>query len=361
MASELCVLWDATHTGTQNAGTMWRPSPSDGGGELDADEVAEVVYVEIFSPTDGTGNAEDLRNVWLVLDGRSYRDYVVLNGRYDANMGPSIQHLHGRGFVAFGKGLREALKSGAPLLENTTPKARRSITVYTEAGSSNITGDYRIRVWGYRYKKPVLEMIVGGQQMPGDITIIDVARGRVVQLQRKSLPIDYDHWTQLPGGLDQETPAIHPFFRHARNAQQTTPNTTYDFRFSTGKVATDDEDLFFPYDVERKTLLIRGLGVRAAANLRYAWVEITADPNNKEHPKGKVPVSEYNNVLHFGHGYPLLPANLPLYYPIPAWRNKPLLIHEDKAFVAIQDNGTPVSANAVTVALNGVLIERGAA
>lgn len=360
MASELSVLFDLTHTGTQNAGTQWKPAAKDGKGELDAGEVAEIVFIEIFSPLDGSGNPEDLKKVYLVLDGKSYADYVMLSGRYDSLMTPPKNNVWNGRLVAFGRGIRSALQEPVPALANTTPKFRRDVTVVTEAGASAVTADYRIRIWGYRYSKDVLPRILPQPVMPGGISISDRERGRILSLARPTLPIDYDHWTQLPGGLDQAVPKVNPFWRFARNANATTPNTPYIFRFSTGQVAEEFEDLYFPYDQENEALLVHGLGIRAGANLKETWVELTGDPDHKEHPKNRVPTLQFNNPLHFGHGYPLFPQNLPVFFGIPAWQNKPLLIDDDKAYVAIQDNGAAVGADGVVVALNGVLIEKGA-
>lgn len=360
MANELSVLFDWTHTGAQSAGTLARPTPRDGGGELDAGEVAEIVYVEIFPPISATGDPEDLESVYLVLDGKSYEDYVRLSGRADSLMTPPKQYLWQRSLVAFGKPIGEALAGGAPALENTTPKYVRDVTVVTQAGSGGVNADYRIRIWGHRYTRDTLRRVAQRETMPGAFQLVDREAGKTLAVTRPEVRIDYEHWTQLPGGLDQAVPKINPLWTFARNAQATTPNMPYVFRFATGDVATEAEDLYWPFDQELKALILKGVGVRAPANLAQVWVELTGDPDHKEHPKGRLPVSQFNNPLHFGSAYPIFRADLPFYFGIPAWQNKPLVIDRDKAFVACRDNGTSIPANAIVVAVNGVLIEKGA-
>ena len=95
-------------------------------------------------------------------------------------------------------------------------------------------------------------------------------RGPLQSLHTVDYPVidvTEDTWAQLPGGLDQKVPKINPLLRYAYNLLATTPNTPYQFRYETGAVVDRDENLYFPYDVEDRYLIVKGIGVRA----RPAW------------------------------------------------------------------------------------------
>jgi hypothetical protein len=355
---ELTCLGTWRHSGELAANTEWRPSASSGGGELETKEVAEVRYVEIRPPVAADGTIEALDHVYLMLDDISTREYVNLCGRQDALMMPPRQHLHANIWVPFGDGIVEAMKDQAPMLASTTLKYRQSVRPVVRAGATAVTADFMIRLWGYRYTEDELRKILDRTVMsPARVDIVDKARERVFSFEKEALLINWDNWQMLPGGPRQGKPAIMPYFRWARNAQATTPNTPYQLRFETGNVAEEEMNLYWPYDTLDKALLIKGLGVRAAANLKYAWIENTGDPIHKEHPKGKFEISEFNNPLHFGAAQPLYPAGYPLYFAIPRFADDSLLIWNDLAYVAIQDNQTPVAAGSVYVAVNGIAFD----
>lgn len=370
MAGELTVLGDFLHTGPQDPGTEWRPSPQEGNAELDTREVAEIVFVEVFPPIAPDGSVEDLHSIRIVLDGKDTRAYVWLSGRHDSLMTPPMQRLFGGGVVAFGKGLRSALNEPVPELANTTLKYAKHVTVVTTAGAAQVTQPYRIRLWGYRYSENDLAVINGF--MPGNVTINDTLRQRQLVVPRRALPVTPETWTQLPGGMDQAMPKIMPFWRFARNAQVVSIARPYEFRFETGGVSEPEQNLHFPFDTEPHALILRGLGVRRPlGNQTTPWgagriyVRVSGDPRYQNHPKvGKgdgegLPIAERNNPLHFGAAEPILRADLGFYYPIPKWAlSTELLIWREKAGVELATDGVnQVAANDAVVALNGVLIE----
>ncbi|GAI88845.1 unnamed protein product, partial [marine sediment metagenome] len=99
---EMRLLADYIHTGVQVANTWVRPSPRDVVGELEKNERAEVVYMEITSPVTG-GAEEPLRKVVPVLDGQRYSEYVSLSGVYSSNMAPPKRSIWGGNLYSFGK------------------------------------------------------------------------------------------------------------------------------------------------------------------------------------------------------------------------------------------------------------------
>lgn len=350
---ELQLLGDFVHTGAQPEGTVWRPTAQSGGGELDSHEVAEIVFIEIVPPVTDAGAAEPLENIVLVLDEKPYSPYINILGTDTFLAFPPATNAVWGEILAFGTPMVNAVKGGAPLLEGICPKYSKSVKVETRAGTGGITQDYQIRLWGYRYPVQELARLIG--VVGGTLEFRDLRTNRSFSVTKPQITPTWETWTQLPGGLDQAMPKINPLVRYARNANATTPNTPYQFRYETGDVATREENLYFPFDVENKALIVKGLGVRAPAHLESTFLNI----DGKDRPKKRFPTTQNLNPLHFGRAYPPLPAELPLYYTIPKL-DRPYLIWQDKGYVAVQDDGTQIPANQITVALNGVLVEMAA-
>lgn len=364
MRKELSILGQWTHTGTLAANTEWQPSAASGNAELDTDELAEVLYLEITPPVLPDGTIEPLEHVWPVLDETPIREYVNLCGRKDALMGPRMRHTYEGMIVPFGMGIVDSLHrpNPAPGLTATTLKYKDKLRIIARAGATDITQPFTITAWGYRYTEEELARILSAPEyspvLNPSVTINDRGRGRVFSLSKAPIQVNAANWDRLPGGAKQEKPIIMPFFRWSRNAKATTVNMEYQFRYDiVGNVDLPEMDLYFTFDIKAKALLVKGLGVRAATNLKYTWINLSADTLHKEHPKGKLLTTVDYNPLHFGMAYPFWPADLPMYYAIPRFAGDDLLIYKELGYIAIQDNGTQVAANSVYVAINGVLFE----
>lgn len=344
---ELQVLGDWLHTGAQAANVWYRPTAAAGGAELDTGEVAEVVFVEVIPPVTGGGVVEDLRRVQLNLDDQ-LEEYNLFPGTQTYLVNASAAHmLHGR-IMALGKPVWNVSGPGA-MLQATCPKYRKKVTIEALAGGA-ITADYRIRLWGYRYRVDELPGIVS--PIGGAEPIRDPISGRQSQVIQKPVIIpNEDTWTQLPGGLDQAVPKIFHFIRLGFNSAATVANTDYEFRFDLQQVANREEDLYWPYDLEKRVLLLKGLGVRAPANLLETWVELGGD----KRPKEPWPTRNFLNPLHFGQAQPFYPAGFPLYYPVPLLPD-PILVAGEKAVVKVKDDGTSIPANQIAVIVNGIQV-----
>lgn len=347
---ELRVLADYLHTGTQTANTWARPTPRAVGGELERDEVAEVVFGEVFSPVTGAGVAEALKKITPVVDGEKYGEYVSLSGIRDSVMLPPKGRIWGAKLFSFGTPM-----SVDPLL-STTLKYSHNLTLETLAGDTDITQDYRIRLWGFVYKVDELPRVFNGGVMLFPAEIRDKARNRVLPIVKEAIAINGDTWKTLPGGKDQSVPKINPLIRYAYNKNATDGKSgDYQFRYDIGNVDEAEEDLYFNFS-KTDALLVEGLGVKAPANLVKTALKIGGD----YHPKGLFPTTQYNNPLHFGWAYPMFPSDIPLYYAIPSLNNlgsKPLLIWNEIGMLVAQDDGTAIAANSIIAALTGVRVE----
>ena len=360
MPRELVLLGDWLFSGTLAANTDWRPSAKEGKAELDTDEMAEVVFAEIRSPLNPDGTPQDIGHVEFILDGQATGQYVRLPMRDDLNLFPPRRYVWASEFVYFGQPIFEALRGQTPLIDNTTLKYRESIRPVVRAGSTDVTAPFRIRLYGYRYTSKELARILPTTSMSGRVSIVDRIRERTFEVSKSDLAVNRDNWLQLPGGPKQEKPIVMPYWRYARNAQATQLNVPYEFRFDTGQVRAEEEELYWRFDTEKKALLLRGVGVRGHANAGAWWLQMTGDPEQKEHPKGRIPFTDRNNEYHFGRSYPVwgdvsLP---PVYYSLRKFADYQALIAGEKAYLTFVDNGVaPVPADGVVFAINGVLIE----
>lgn len=346
------LLADYTHTGVQVANTWAKPSPRDVVGELENDERAEVVYMEITPPV--TGGAEELlRKVIPVLDGQRYSEYVSLSGIYSSVMAPPRRSIWGAKLYSFGTPM-----SSNPLL-STTLKYNEHITFECLAGNANVNADYRVKAWGYVYKVTELPAVFGIMEFPAYLR--ERARGRTLTLFKEPIPVTGTSWKTLPGGKDQSIPKINPFARFAYNLVATDGiQGDYQFRYDTGRVSDSDENLYFDFD-KLNAVLVEGIGIRAdgaLGNLAHTGLLIAGD----YHPKGLIPTTWADNPLHFGLVYPFIhdeagmATETPFYYSIPRLE-KPYLIWGEKGMVVVRDDGTAIAINDVVVALTGIRIE----
>ncbi|MCL6557605.1 MAG: hypothetical protein K6U74_02160 [Firmicutes bacterium] len=353
---EFRLLGEWKHSGAQAAGTVWRPTAAMGNAELDTNERAEVLYMEIDPPVSSTGTPENLL-VNLVLDDKPYY-YDRMEGTKTKLVCARKKLMNMERTRFFGQPVF-AVKDGAMgMAQATCPKYRRRVTIEALAGSGGITGDYAVRLYGYSYEPEDIPPVSIG----GFLNLEDPATGKVAPISKPALVPTFDNWTQLPGGLDQAVPKIFSFTRFAVNAQPTTPNLIYEFRFETGGVATRDEDLYFPYDQEKKVIIIKGLGVRAPANLKNTWIDVGGD----ERPKNRWPTRlDYNPLVfgdisslffNFNPGTSDATASFTLYQTIPALEDR-IMVHNEKAVVRVVDDGTSVGAGNIAVALDGVIVE----
>lgn len=348
--------------GPQAAGTLWQPTASEGRAELGVNEVAEITRFEVIAPEVG-GVSEDLMQIWPVLDGVSRQNYVIFPGKAEINVFPVATRVLADGRVRrvfeLGRGVVESLMGGPghthPALENSTLKYTRNLTIIAQAGANPITQPYEVYAYGYVYNDTTLKRL-GVESMSMNFTIHDRLRDRDLKVPGPtSIPISVDGWDQLPGGIQQDATRINPFLAFATNTQQTVENTEYQFRFELGNTPNQWQSLYWDNEVSTRILIIRQLGVKAHANLKYAWLRIfgTGDPQGEENPPGRILITPNNNLVDFGR----ISTTPELYLPIQQLMASNAIIARDRAVVSMQDDGTPIPPDSVTIAVAGVMIE----
>lgn len=344
---ELQVL--ATLNGAALAAGNWnRPAAAAVNGELDSHEVAEVVYLEVVPPLTALGVPEDII-VQLRLDGK-VEEYNYIYGIRDLLSFTPKEFMQNGQLHTFGKPMFALSNGFAGVQEALCPKYRRALSfdVFTAAG---VTVGYQVRAWGYRYEANTLGQVA--RSVGGAGTFFDRATSRASRmLNKRSITPSYDTWTQLPGGLDQEVPKFFHFTKVASNANATTANLDYEFRFDTGNVATRQEDLMFQFAIEKKVAVIKGLGVNpaAAATLQDVHVDVGGDLR----PKNRWPITVNRNSKFFGNN--LVYLGLPTHSVIPLL-DDPILVSDENTMVKARDNGAASGANTIRIAVSGIMVE----
>ena len=351
--------------GPQAINTWARPTPLAVGGELDQNERGEVVFAEIYSPVLG-GADEELRRVIIVADGQETSKYVSLSGIRTNNMAPPKGRIWSGHLFSFG-----TPRSNNPLL-STTIKYKQNITVACLAGPTvAITQPYRVRLWGYVYKDTELPTVFGTMNFPA--YLVESARNRTLAINKAPIPVTVDTWLTLPGGKDQSIPKINPFARYAYNLLATDGmQGDYQFRFNTGAVFDENEDMYFEFD-DKDALFIEGLGVAPANELLFplglgSLARTGFRIGGDYHPKGPTtrqslfPTDVNINELNFGL-FPIAIATIPfpppldIYLAVPKL-NRAYMIWNEIGYVVARDDGTaPVPANTIMAALTGIRIE----
>lgn len=358
-----------------------RPTPLAVGGELEQDERGEIIYAEIQPPIGAALFDEDLRKVSIVLDGHDMGSYISLSGTRTSLMTPPKDRIFGSKLYCFGTpGSNEPLK-------NTTLKYKQNVTVACLAGPNvaGVTGaaqPYRVRLWGFVYKKDEIPAVFGRMRFPTVLT--ETTRGRSISLNKadprdgqSGIAVDADSWLTLPGGKDQSIPKINPFARFAYNRLATDGlQGDYQFRFNQGGVLDEQENLYWEFD-DKDALVIQGLGVTVNndllmppigvfPNLARTGLKIAGD----YHPKGPTtrqslfPTDGNINQLNYGR----FPLNILTVFPLPPMDlyvavpklDRSYMVWNEIGMVVIQDDGVaavPADPLGVTVAVTGIRIE----
>jgi len=334
--------YDHSSEGDLGAGDKWEQTTS-----LESNQVAEITHVEVFSPI-SSGTAGDLRRLTLIIDGQDLGQYVLINPYYWHNTAPPRAFIYNTVWQ-FGSG---AIAETHPLM-NLTLKAKKNFGIKAFAGDSAVTSSFRIRIYGYLYEEEEhLRRIFGDRAYTDPATIVDRNRGVSLDVTKDAIDVSIEHWDEMVGGVRQAKPQVFPLVRFAYNATATTANREYEFSHKANQVATPEENLFFELD-ENEAVFIQSLGVRSVEHLKYAGIKIgSVKYPGDEGFRVDYPVA---HPLHFGHGYPLFPQDLPIFYAVPRL-NWGFLIHDEKGRVFVQDDGTSISADNIVVAIQGIYV-----
>lgn len=352
------------------------------------DSAYELVSLEIVPPRNSQGVYEDLRQVWLVVDGgTSIQHYINVPGWGWTLMTPLRNQVWGGKhlFVPFGLPLYQTVKqsNNHPIL-NTTIKFAKSIQVAVST-VYGVTGAFRITGKGFAYSPAALAYLSQRWNDSVDVQTTDRAvegKPRLSFTYPRSGPISLSTWTALPGGSKQGTVKIMPYWRFAFNANTTPPQTAYSLSTRTEvagadqNVENDFQDLGLVFAQNQNAFILRGFGVRGvpappgtpeagsnyptsvipAQNLARTgwWVDGTLIP--EEMGNQGFFLTQGVNDFQFGAVQPQIALDN-LYQPLPRYPGE-LLIYGQNAVPFIGGNGSGVPAYSTVVAMSGVIVER---
>lgn len=349
--------------------------------------VREITSIEIIPPQNSEGRYEDLREVWLILDNKSSQHYLTFPGRGDLLMTPLRTQVYGsvNYRIPLGVPLWKAVqdRQGNMPIRAMAPKFGRTLgiavsSVYGTSSAANGGTGYRIRIKGYEYTPQQLEKLAA--QWHNSVQVQTLRR----QVEEKpALKFTYPSpgtlelatWTQFPGGLEQGTTKIMPYWHFAFNAQATDPNRPYALTDlnalggGTGHVEDQYQDLGLEFNLNGNAFMLQGFGVQPVSlppgqtgapgvpgqNLaRAGWAVNGSFLPNEEGNEG-IFITPGVNDLAFGTVKPYVALDN-VFRPVPKWPGE-LLVYKDNAVPWIGANGTAIPADAVAVAMTGVIVE----
>jgi len=242
-----------------------------------------------------------------------------------------------------------------PGMANTTLKAKDKIGIRVYAGDSDVTADFRIRVYGVLYSTDAELREAFGSTVYGhrgrEGVIVDMSRGRRLPFAKDEVSVSIKNFDKFVGGMKQDKPIVMPFFRYAYNAKPTTANVEYEFNYEAGEVDASEQALYFDFEKD-EALLIKHLGVKTVEHLKYLGVKL----GDHSYPKPNMfRVDAPSNPFNFGHAYPLFPSDMPVFLPIPTLVYG-YMVNNEKGRVIVMDDGTSIAANGIVAALGGIRV-----
>ena len=168
---------------------------------------------------------------------------------------------------------------------------------------------------------------------------------------KSPVPVDIDHWDELPGGLKQTKPQIFPWVTYALNKAATTPNKWYDFDYP-NFVEETWMDLSWNLINKEVAYLVKAVGVHPHSNLYMTRLYVDGRPTQLEYITKPLP--------YYNYFFPAMTfdanVNKNLKKPCgPRVLEKPFLFHGVKGGIQIIDNGTSIPANGVRVQVYGTV------
>jgi len=341
------------------------------------DAVREITYMEIIPPMDANLNYEDLREVWLTVDGHSTQHYLNISGVGDTLMTPHRSKVwSGRRFaIPFGEPLWSVVSGGTNMpIRNTTIKYANKVELnvatvngVTGAGS----GGWRVILSGYQYSAAALAQL--SPKWDGTVNVQTMRR----TIDNKpplsfTFPmvsgINLDTFTTMPGGVNQGATKVWPYWHFAYNNAASQQQNAYAFtnlnalEGASGNVEDPFQDLGLEFAQNNNAFILRGFGIKGVGSTpmenvaRFGWIvngnifpELTGNQG--------LFVSYGVNNFAFGATSPYIPVK-GMFMPLPKFPGQ-LLIYKDNAVPFVGANGSPIPADSVVVAYNGVMVERG--
>ena len=232
----------------------------------------------------------------------------------------------------------------------------------TAEGGAALTQPWTVRVWmvkvqGINKLKEALRfqsVYTGQGYYDGNVMNCDFDLGDIASTEKMPLrsrmtgnPIrnpvpetgtfdPLEHWSKLPGGMDQDKPKMHVYSMFAKQMAATTTNEWYQFVLHSSKVQDKYAELYWDF-TKRDALKITHIGFKnpAVGVIKNLWLKRTGRevPETYEVQWAKNPFP-----------MPAFRSASAVSYCGPAKLAKPMLIWNEIGSIEMKDNGTSVAA-----------------
>lgn len=325
--------------------------------ELDNDSVMELFGLELIGPVTAAGARQKIESIKILVNGSEVDDIVFnelmappnhaatknqnpfFGGNAAlANMQPGYCFNLGVPLLMGGSPMDATIKIGPQETLAFRIKAPRD----AENGAT-IDENVKIRANVIEAKtKEVVERTLGsyglvsGGNIDQSFTVMDLSTNDKIEVV-KTVPLDLDHWTALYGGQAAAKPYVTNYIGYAQNAADTTTNSAYRFTMDGNRVLHDAMKMYWNLDMKKAVRLTHIAALRHA-NLKYMRMYVSGreSPGNEWHivdpEQNMFPMPLNPNAANVSHVGPFV-------FPRGAE-----LIHNQKAYLEIKDNGTAVPA-----------------
>lgn len=316
----------------------------------------ELFGLELIGPVTAPGARQKIERITILVNGSEVDD-IVFNER----MAPAWNNATMNQNPFFGgNGAFNALPSGMvynlgiPLLMGGSPLdaaikvgpqetlAFRIKAPRTAEGGATINENVKIRANVIEAKtREVVERtlnsygLASGGNIDQSFKVMDLSTNDLIEVS-KNVPLDLDSWTGLHGGQAAAKPYVTNYITYAQNAAATTTNSAYRFTMEGARVLHDDMKFYWNFD-QKKAIRLTHVAANRQANLKYMrmWVSGRETPGNEWHiidgDQNMFPMplsANANEDIYVGPGA----------FP------RAELIHNQKAYLEVMDDGTAVPA-----------------
>jgi hypothetical protein len=324
--------------------------------ELDNDTVMELFGLELIGPVSAAAARQKIESILILINGSVVDDITFNelmapawhaatsnqnpffggNGKYGALPTGMVFNL-GVPLLMGGSPMDATIKIGPQETLGFRIKAPRD----AENGAT-INENVKIRANVISAKtKEVVERTLGsyglasGGSIDQSFKVMDLSTNDTIDVP-KNVPTDLDSWTSLYGGQAAAKPYVTNYIAYAQNAVATTTNSAYRFTMEGNRVLHDDMKYYWNFDM-KKAIRITHVAALKHAHLKYMRMYVSGreNPGNEWHI-----VDEDQNMFPM----PLSPDASETINVGPGEFARAELIHNQKAYLEIMDDGTSIDA-----------------
>lgn len=324
--------------------------------ELDNDSVAELFGVELIGPVTSLGARQKIESIQILVNG-SEVDNIVFNELmappYHAaeqnrnpffggqsrfkDLPPNLCFNLGVPLLMGGAPIDSTIKIGPQETLGFRVKAPRDAENGTTINENMIIRANVIEAKTIEVVNRTLTSygLVSGGNVDQNVKVMDLSTNDLIEIN-KTVPLDLDHWTALYGGQAAAKPYVTNYITYAQNAVETTTNSQYRFTMAGNRVLHPDMEYYWNLDRKRA---VRITHVAALEHANLAWMRMYISARETPGNDWKC-VNPTENMFPM----PLNPDAANISYVGPAEFERAELLHNQKGYLEIMDDGTSIPA-----------------